>query len=423
VPTNAPIPLSLPPRLRGIEELRLRTPMYDAVIEEIDGRRIRVGDRWLVDWASCNYLGFDLDGEIMAAIAQQVGRWGTHPGWSRMLGNPRLYPQIEERLTALLHADDTLLLPTISQIHESVIPVLAGQGTVLVASDAHKTIYDGCQHARGLGATVHRFTAGDLQQLADRLTHANQPGARLVCVDGVNSMTGNIPDLVAYAQVCREHGALLYVDDAHGFGILGERRDDESSPYGWGGNAIVRHHGESYDSIVLVSGFSKAYSSMLAFLAVPAALKNHLKVAAAPYLYSGPSPIASLASALAGLEVNATRGEAMRARLHRMTTRVLDHVRRLGVRTLNRDGTPIIELPIAPDRDLVGVAGELWRRDLYVTLAPYPGVPRDQVGFRIQVTAAHTEAQVDALVRGLTGLANDGALQAAGPEPHRRAGD
>jgi 8-amino-7-oxononanoate synthase len=423
VPTNAPIPLSLPPRLRGIEDLRIRTPMYDAVIEEVDGRRIRVGDRWLVDWASCNYLGFDLDEEIMAAIAYQIGRWGTHPGWSRMLGNPRLYPQIEERLTALLHANDTLLLPTISQIHESVIPVLADQGTVLVASDAHKTIYDGCQHARGLGATVHRFTSGDLQQLADRLTQTNQGGTRLVCIDGVNSMTGNIPDLVAYAQVCREHGALLYVDDAHGFGILGERRADEGSPYGWGGNAVVRHCGESYDNIVLVGGFSKAYSSMLAFLAVPAALKNHLKVAAAPYLYSGPSPIASLASALAGLEVNATRGEALRARLYGMTRRVLEHVRWLGVRTLNRDGTPIIELPIASDRDLVGVASELWRRDLYVTLAPYPGVPYDQVGFRIQVTAAHTDAQVDALLHGLTGLAHDGALQAAGPEPPPRAGD
>jgi 8-amino-7-oxononanoate synthase len=422
VPTNAPIPLSLPPRLHGIEELRIRTPMYDAVIEEIDGRRIRVGDRWLVDWASCNYLGFDLDHEIMAAIAHQVGRWGTHPGWSRMLGNPRLYPQIEERLTALLHADDTLLLPTISQIHESVIPVLAGTGTVLVATDAHKTIYDGCQHARGLGATVHRFASGDLQQLADRLTAAGR-GPRLVCVDGVNSMTGDIPDLVAYAQVCREHGALLYVDDAHGFGLIGERRDDEQSPYGWGGNAIVRHRGESYDSIVLVGGFSKAYSSMLAFLAVPTALKNHLKVTAAPYLYSGPSPIASLASALAGLEVNATRGEALRARLHRMTGRVLDHVRRLGVRTLNTDGTPIIELPIASDRDLVGVADELWRRDLYVTLAPYPGVPFDQVGFRIQVTAAHTDEQVGALLDGLTGLADGGVLQPAAPEPYRPAGD
>ena len=102
--------------------------MYDAVIDEIDGRRIRIGSHWLTDYASCNYLGFDLDPEIMAAIDDGIRRWGTHPSWSRLLGNPRLYPQIEEQLTELLHAPDTLVLPTITHIHMSVIPVLAGAG-------------------------------------------------------------------------------------------------------------------------------------------------------------------------------------------------------------------------------------------------------------------------------------------------------
>ena len=83
--------------------------MYDAVIDEIDGRRIRVGDEWLIDFASCNYLGFDLDPEIMDAIDAQVRRWGTHPSWSRLLGSPSLYPQIEERLTELLGAPNTLV--------------------------------------------------------------------------------------------------------------------------------------------------------------------------------------------------------------------------------------------------------------------------------------------------------------------------
>ena len=105
--------------------------MYDAIIDEIDGRRIRVGDHWLSDFASCNYLGFDLEPEIMDAIDVQVRRWGTHPSWSRLLGNPALYPQIEEQLTELLGAPDTLVLPTITHIHMSVIPILAGQGTDL----------------------------------------------------------------------------------------------------------------------------------------------------------------------------------------------------------------------------------------------------------------------------------------------------
>ena len=92
-------------------------PLLDAIIEEIDGRRIRVGERWLIDFASCNYLGLDLDREVIEAIPAFLDRWGTHPSWSRMLGSPALYRQIETRLTELLGAADTLLLPTLTHIH------------------------------------------------------------------------------------------------------------------------------------------------------------------------------------------------------------------------------------------------------------------------------------------------------------------
>ena len=102
--------------------------MTDAVVDEIDGRMIRIGDAWLADFASCNYLGFDLDREIIAAVPEYLERWGTHPSWSRLLGSPVLYEEIEERLTELIGAEDTLVLPTITLIHMSVIPVLAGTG-------------------------------------------------------------------------------------------------------------------------------------------------------------------------------------------------------------------------------------------------------------------------------------------------------
>ncbi|MET7401910.1 pyridoxal phosphate-dependent aminotransferase family protein [Dactylosporangium sp. NPDC005572] len=397
------------PRYSGIAHLREHTRFYDAVIDEINGRRIRVGGHWLTDWASCNYLGFDLEPEIIEAVEPQLRRWGTHPSWSRMLGNPGLYPRIEERLAELLRAPDTLVLPTITQIHLSVIPALAGEGTLLVDARAHKTIWDGCVFARGQGATVRRFRS--LDELASLLPVAKGPV--LVCMDGVNSMTGNIPDVPRYLDLCRRHGAVLYVDDAHGFGVIGERRPDETSPYGAGGNSIVRYHGESYDDLVLVGGFSKAYSSLLAFVAVPTVLKNRLKASAAPYLYSGPSPTASLATVLAGFDVNADRGDKLRADLHRMTMRVLGHVRGLGVFTPNTDDTPIIELPIALDRDLVEVSELLWARGLFVTLAPYPGVPRDQVGFRIQVTAANTDAEVDHLLDVVSELAAAEVFQSA----------
>ncbi len=400
-------------RWADLERLRHGNPMYDATIEQIDGRRIRVGDHWLADFASCNYLGFDLEPEIIDAIAPEVQRWGTHPSWSRLLGNPAAYPQIEEQLTELLDAPDTLVLPTITHIHMSVLPVLVGKGHLFLDSQAHKTIYDGGAYARGLGATMQRFRSNDLDQLRD-LLHAAPVGIpKVIAMDGVNSMTGNVPDLPAFAALARAANALLYVDDAHGFGVIGERAGNETSPYGSRGNSIVKHCGETYDNVVLVGGFSKSYSSLLAFLALPTWLKNHLKVAAPPYLYSGPAPTASLATVLAGMTVNAKRGDAIRAELYRKSRKVLDHIRALGVYTPNVADTPVIELPLAAGQDIDAVGKLLWERGIYVTLAAYPLVPRDQVGFRVQVTAANTDAELDELNAVLSELAGTARLRRA----------
>ena len=113
---------------RDLSELRALHPMMDAVIDEVDGRMIRIGDQWLADFASCNYLGFDLDREIIDAVPAYLDAWGTHPSWSRLLGSPVLYEQIETQLTELLGCEDSLVLPTITHIHMSVIPLLAGVG-------------------------------------------------------------------------------------------------------------------------------------------------------------------------------------------------------------------------------------------------------------------------------------------------------
>jgi 8-amino-7-oxononanoate synthase len=396
-----------------LSELKASHPMMDAVIDEVDGRMIRVGERWLADFASCNYLGFDLDREIIERVPEFLDHWGTHPSWSRLLGSPVLYEQIAERLTALLGSEDSLVLPTITHIHMSVIPLLAASGTIFLDARAHKTLYDGCQIAKARGAAVRRFRFEDSAHLDELLSQERDP-TRLVCLDGVNSMTGNAPDLAAFATVAREHGALLYVDDAHGFGVIGERSQLEPSPYGLRGNSLVRHAGESYENIVLVGGFSKAYSSLLAFIACPTDVKDLLKVAATPYLYSGPSPIASLATVLAGFEVNDARGDALRTTLWQLSDRVLTALRVLGIDTPNRSGLPIIEVPLRDHRRIDAVGRFLFERGIYVTLAAYPLVPKHEVGFRIQLTALNTDEQVDLLVKALEALAAAGELRIRG---------
>jgi len=387
--------------------------MLDAVIDEVDirhGRRIRIGDHWLFDFASCNYLGFDVDREIIEAVPEYLDRWGTHPSWSRLLGSPALYEEIEAKLTELVGSEDSLLLPTITHIHMSVIPVLAGSGTIFLDGRAHKTIYDGAMIAKGHGARVVRFRHDDYGQL-EELLRIDGTTPKVIALDGVNSMTGNAADVHELVRLAEEHDALLYVDDAHGFGVIGERAPDELCHYGKRGNGVVRSQAQSYEHIILVAGFSKSYSSLLSFLALPTRLKDVLKVAAPPYLFSGPSPTASLATTLAGLAVNERRGDLVRYEIFRRTKRVLDRLRELDIYTPNRSGYPLIEIPLARHEDIDVVGRYLFDRGIYVTMAAYPLVPKDEVGFRIQVTAANGDDEIDLLCQVLGEISDRFELQ------------
>ena len=273
--SSAPGPVSRRPWLdhwlescRDLAELKASHPMVDAVIDEIDGRMIRVGDQWLADFASCNYLGFDLDREIIDAIPAYLDAWGTHPSWSRLLGSPVLYEQIEERLTALIGSEDSLVLPTITHIHLSVIPLLAASGTIFLDARAHKTIYDGCQAARARGAAVRRFRFEDPDHLDELLTAERDP-TRLVCMDGVNSMTGNPPDLPAFAAVSPQARRAALRRRRPRLRRHRRARRGHHQPLWVARQHIVRHFDESYDNLILVGGFSKSYSSLLAFIACP----------------------------------------------------------------------------------------------------------------------------------------------------------
>ena len=388
---------TVPPLVAEVSRLMLEHPMADAVVEEIDGRRIQVDGHWLVDFASCNYLGLDLDLEVIAQVPAYLARWGTHPSWARGIASPEPYRRVEAAVSELLGVSDVLCFPTLTHTHNGVLPALAGEGTVLVDIRAHRTIHDAAVVAGARGATVRRFRSGDVEH-ARRLLRGKLKGPRVLCMDGINSITGNPPDLPAFAALAREHDAILYVDDAHGFGIVGERDGYDPTPYGRRGNAIVRWFGESYDHIVLTAGFSKAYSSLLAFVTCSPELKRYLKVMVPSYVYSGPVPVASLATALAGLEVNQRRGDELRTVLWQRTRTLLEHLDKLGIATTNTSGLPVVELAVADPADLDPVGRHLFAHGIHVALAPYPVVPRQEVGFRIQLTAAHTVDQVDHLL-------------------------
>lgn len=389
----------------SIQEVLTRSRMFDADAVQIDGRMIRVDAQWLADFASCNYLGFDLDEEIIASVEPALREWGVHPSWCRLVASPHLYARCEEALASLLGAEDFLILPTVTLVHIGVIPALVGKdGVMFLDKFGHMTMYQAAKMARDSGAKLLSFPQDDYARLEEQLREHRTATKKLILVDGVYSMTGRYVDLPRLAALAKEYGAAVYVDDAHGFGVVGERPTAEL-PYGVRGNGIVRHFGLGYevDHILYVGGFSKAFSSLAAGVACSKATKAFLKAYATPYDLSGPCPTASLATLLAAVHTNEARGDALRRKLYRLTKIAVDGLRALGFHVDNDNYFPIVSVWCGDNDRLIEAARILFEAGVLLTLGPYPMIPKGKEELRITITSANTEEQVhDHLLRGFS---------------------
>jgi len=406
------IETTLSQRNMVVRELLERGCLYDNVVTQQIGRRIQVRGRWLDDFASCNYLGLDLHPAVMAAIEPAVRTWGMHPSWARMAASPQLYEQLEVKLAEVLGTEDALVLPTITLIAVGLLPALAGKGSVIFADKfVHAVNHDGCRLARDRGATLFSFINSDLDGLERRLKHHRDAVTRIIVVDGILSTTGRTPDIPRLAALARQYDAILYIDDAHGFGVIGENPTPER-PYGKRGNGVVRHFGLGYENILYVAGLSKAYSSLAAFVACPKKLKTLLKCNITSYLVSGPVPIAALATALAGLELNDREGDAWRDQLYAYTSAIIEHYRKKGIATDNDNRFPIVSAYVGSAENVIRGGQLLFDEGIYLTLQAYPLVPRDKGVLRVTPTVANTWDQVQHLLEAMervVGKLNSGA--------------
>jgi 8-amino-7-oxononanoate synthase len=380
---------------------------------------VRIGDRWLVDFASCNYLGLDLDPRVMESIAAPVRRFGTHPSWARLAASPILYEELEHKLATLCGAEDALVLPTITLIAIGLIPAIAGKGSVIFADKVvHKVNHDGCRLARDMGATLLSFRHDDPDDLDRRLGEHMGATTKLIVVDGVLSTTGRVPDLRALHAVALKHGAILYIDDAHGFGVLGEN-PTAVMPFGFRGAGVLAHLGLGTENVLYVSGLSKAYSSLAAFVLCPTKIKSALKCNVTSYIVSGPVPTAALATALKGLELNDIEGDRWRATLFRHTQTMLQGFRQAGVRTDNDNGFPIVSAWVGSAEAVERGGQLLFDEGFYCTLQGYPLVPRDKGVLRCTPTVANTDDEVQELVAAVARvyerLIDEGLVPKDGP--------
>ena len=240
---------------------------YNIVGLEVKNRQIRVSeDHWVYDFASCNYLGLDLDADMQQDVATQINKWGVHPSWCRLVASPYLYQEVEEKLAALIGTETALILPTVTLISIGVLPALVGKsGVLLLDKSGHETMYEAAKIARDNGATLESFHQNNFDKLEQLLIkHKNNP-RKVILVDGVYSMSGDFADLPRLVKLAKQYDAIVYVDDAHGFGVVGEDPSQEM-PLGRKGNGIVKYFGMDYENIIYVGGCSKAYSSLAAFV-------------------------------------------------------------------------------------------------------------------------------------------------------------
>ncbi|MEW5740695.1 MAG: aminotransferase class I/II-fold pyridoxal phosphate-dependent enzyme [Myxococcota bacterium] len=393
---HAVIEENLKSQRASIQEVLSRSRMFDADVVELKGRMLKVDDHWLADFASCNYLGFDLDEEMMASIEPELKRWGVHPSWCRLVSSPHIYAECEERLAALMHAPDFLILPTVTLVHIGVIPALMGKdGAMFLDKFAHMTMYQACKMARDSGSALASYPSGDLKRLEQLLEQHRDRKKKLILLDGVFSMTGKYPDLPAMVKLAKQHGAIIYVDDAHGWGVVGEK-PDAAMPYGRRGNGIAAHFGLDYerDHVMYVTGFSKAYSSLAAGLACSRETKSFLKAYATPYDLSGPCPTASLASLLSAMALNEKKGETARKKLLDLTRMAIKGLRELGFHVDNDNDFPILSVWVGDNERLIEASKILWDAGVLLTLGPYPMIPKGQEELRITLTSANTEQEV-----------------------------
>ncbi len=375
------------------------TKMYNLTALEIKDRKIRVSDsHWVADFASCNYLGLDLDPQMDTSVAENINKWGVHPSWCRLVASPKIYNDVEQELASLIGTETTLILPTVTLISIGVIPAIVGKtGVIFLDKSAHETMYEAAKIARDSGATLVSYPQDDLQRLEELLIEHKENQRKLILVDGVYSMSGDYVNLPKLAELAKKYEALVYIDDAHGFGVVGEK-PSEDFPLGHKGNGIVRYWDMSYDNIIYVGGCSKAFSSLAAFIGCSYEFKKFIQAFATPYDLSGPCPTASLATLYQGLKINAQRGDQYRNKLWSLTKKSIDGLTKLGFRVLNKTGFPIVSVYIGDSTKLIESANILYNNGILVTVAPYPMVKKGEECHRISITAANTDEEIQQML-------------------------
>lgn len=348
---------------------------------------VRRGNKQLLNFSSNDYLALANHPRVKAAYAQAITEFGVGSGASHLVcGHSRYHQRLEQALAEFTGRERALLFSTGYMANLGTINALVGRGD-LVCQDKlnHASLLDGGLISR---AELQRFNHNDTGHLQTRL-QASQARQKLIAVDGVFSMDGDLAPLPAIVEAARLNDSWLMVDDAHGFGVLGEN-----------GGGTVEHFGLNGDQVpVLMATLGKALGCFGAFVAGSETLIEALIQFSRPYIYTTAMPPAVAAAALTSLEIVRTEPQR-REHLKELIETFKSRARQIGLNLLDSQ-TAIQPLMLNDDFKALKVAEALEREGMWVSPIRPPTVPEGTARLRITLTAGHTQKDIERLLAAL----------------------
>lgn len=339
----------------------------------VDGRRmIMVG--------SNNYLGLTSHPRIMEAATRAIEKYGTGCAGSRFLnGTLDLHHEVEAQLAKFKKKEAALIFSTGFQTNLGVISALVGKDDVVIIDRwNHASIIDGCRLA--FGQTL-KYRHNDMEDL-ERLLASQPDKGKLIVVDGVFSMEGDIVKLPGIVRLARKYGARVMVDDAHATGVLGKN-----------GKGTTEHFGLEDEVDIVMGTCSKALVSVGGFIASSHEVIHYVKHNARSMMFSASLPPACVATIGAAVEVIEEEPER-RVQLWKNAQRVREHLQEMGFDT-GLSETPIIPVVIGDELTAFRMGRGLYEHGIFANVSVRSAVPEGRALIRTSYMATHTDAHID----------------------------
>ncbi|MEE9390008.1 MAG: aminotransferase class I/II-fold pyridoxal phosphate-dependent enzyme [Candidatus Aminicenantaceae bacterium] len=357
---------------------------YFTPIQEVMGNKVKVDGKEMIMVGSNNYLGLINHPRVMKAAQEAVDRYGVATCGSRFLnGTLDIHNELEERLAKFMKMEAALTFSTGFQTNQGIISTLISRGDAVITDRmVHASIIDACRLSYG-GA--HKFKHNDMADLERIISSLDNDIRKLIVVDGVFSMEGDLANLPEIVEIAKKNNAKIMVDDAHGIGVMGKN-----------GRGTAEHFGVEDDVDLVMGTFSKSFASLGGFVAGEKKVISYIKHFARSLIFSASITPASVATVLATLDIIENEPER-RERLWQITEKMKSGFQAMGYNTGPTE-TPIIPVIIGNDE----MAFMLWRllREAGIFTNPviYPAVPKDQSLIRTSYSATHSDEELDTVL-------------------------